>query len=289
MAGDWIKWGKGFLKKPEIVGVANALDIPREKVACSYMLVAEWLDSEGQPDDPEDLDSDITIEILSRNARDNRHALLSHIDGIADVSGFAEALEEKDWIALTETAVVFRRAARHNTETAKRRALATKRQARKRARDAAKTSRIERDNCHANGATRVEESREEVKEPPIVPQGTTHEDDTKPRRRRRKKPGVEEYSDRFEEFWAAYPPLRKQGKRAAWQAWRKAITRAMPAIILAAAKEFAVSPKGRGGNCPGPSPWLNQSRWEDDRAAWQHSDDQPTGPHDPVDEPMKEY
>ena len=154
MAGDWIKWGKGFLRKPEIVAIANALDRPRSEVAAGYMQVAEWLDSEGQPDDPEDVDSDITIEILSRNARDKRHALLSHLDEISGVTEFGEALENVGWVALTDTAIVFKRATRHNTETAKRRALAAKRQRRKRAGERA-------GGRHAKSVTRVEERREE--------------------------------------------------------------------------------------------------------------------------------
>jgi len=132
-----------------------------------------------------------------------------------------------------------------------------------------------------------EQEQEQDIKPPIVPQGTSDRDDAKPRPQKKKPP--EEYSRAFEEFWSVYPPLRRQGKRAAWQAWRLAITRAIPAVILAAAREFAASPRGKGRFCPGPAPWLNQERWQDDRAAWQTSGDEPAGPHEPVDAPYKEY
>jgi hypothetical protein len=204
MAGDWIKWGKGFLRKPEVVGIANALNVPRETIAASYMRVAEWLDSEGSPDDPDDIDSDITIEILSRNARDNRHALLSHLDEVAELSGMAEALENVDWINLTDTAIVFRRAARHNTETAKRRALASKRQARKRAREAKNPSRKKRDARHANGVTREEKRREE--------NSPTENSPHKPPRDLIRDPDLPEclQTDAFREAWSEWVKHRTE-------------------------------------------------------------------------------
>jgi hypothetical protein len=76
------------------------------------------------------------------------------------------------------------------------------------------------------------------------------------------------YSDDFQTFWNAYPSIRRGGKPVAWEAWREAITRATPDRIIEAAREFSESELGRCQYCPGPAPWLNQDRWEDDRAAW---------------------
>ncbi len=121
---------------------------------------------------------------------------------------------------------------------------------------------------------------------PIVPKGTEGAEDGKPSKPRKKNAAADEYSERFLEFWDVYSRVRRTKKADAWEAWRKAITRAMPAVIIAAAKEFAASPEGRSKYCPGPTPWLNQNRWEDDRQSWQLSDDD--GPPGRVEAPYRE-
>jgi hypothetical protein len=110
------------------------------------MEVEEWVDSEGYPDDEGDPDSDITVVLVSRSECDKRAHILSHIDEIAHLKGLAKGLEEVSWIEVTEDGVKFKRAARHNTETAKRRAVAARRQQRHRAsRRSSDTSRSKRD------------------------------------------------------------------------------------------------------------------------------------------------
>lgn len=167
MAGDWIKWTKGFARKPEIVQMADLLELSRQHIASAYMEVAEWLDSEGIPDSEDDPDSDITVTLLSRSQRDKRAQLLSHLDDIARVPGIGGALQKVGWLEVTQTALVFKRAARHNTETSKRRALASRRQRRMRSSATSSVSRFHRDK----NVTREEKRREEKKEPPVVPLG----------------------------------------------------------------------------------------------------------------------
>lgn len=74
-------------------------------------------------------------------------------------------------------------------------------------------------------------------------------------------------ADAFGRFWIVYP--RKIAKPAAAKAWKQAVCRADPEAIIAAAKEFSATPKGQAGEyCPHPATWLNQERWNDDRAEW---------------------
>jgi hypothetical protein len=80
--------------------------------------------------------------------------------------------------------------------------------------------------------------------------------------------GTEEYSPEFLKFWEIFPPRRKDKKRATWKAWQSAIKRKAAEDILAAAGEYAASPKGRGEFCSGPIPWLNGDCWDDDRRSW---------------------
>jgi len=107
---------------------------------------------------------------------------------------------------------------------------------------------------------------------------------------RKPKGNHDEYSRGFLEFWKVYPPRRKTKKPDAWRAWQRAITRASPSLIIRAAREFAASPAGRSVFCPGPGPWLNQDRWDDDRESWQQSDDDThRGPHSPVEAPYPQF
>lgn len=73
----------------------------------------------------------------------------------------------------------------------------------------------------------------------------------------------------FDDFWAAYPPKRKRDKKKAKAAFDKAVKEgANPEEIIEAAKAYAESDEGKGEFCPGPVPWLNGGRWEDDRSSW---------------------
>jgi len=73
----------------------------------------------------------------------------------------------------------------------------------------------------------------------------------------------------FAEFWEAYPPNGRVKRRTAARAYRKARSRASPAEINQAAREFAKTPKGRSRFCPSASTWLSGDGWLDDRKAWQ--------------------
>jgi predicted transcriptional regulator len=73
-------------------------------------------------------------------------------------------------------------------------------------------------------------------------------------------------SDGFDDFWKVYPS--KKGKDEAQAAWAKAIKRAPPEIIIAAAKRYADWLNGgRPGefrpNVKFAQGWLNASRWKD--------------------------
>lgn len=82
--------------------------------------------------------------------------------------------------------------------------------------------------------------------------------------------------ENFAEFWKAFPTRRKTHKGTARKAFAAAVKKADAETIIAAAAEFAASPKGLGDFCPAPSAWLNGECWEDDRAAW-HADQSASG------------
>lgn len=71
---------------------------------------------------------------------------------------------------------------------------------------------------------------------------------------------------RFTEFWAAYP--KKQGKGAAWNAWRKLHPdTSLLAQMIASIQAHRDDPqwlKEGGQFIPFPATWLNQRRFEDE-------------------------
>jgi hypothetical protein len=69
----------------------------------------------------------------------------------------------------------------------------------------------------------------------------------------------------FTAFWDCYP--RRVAKGAARRAWRNAVKKADPVLIVAGAREFraAVEAEGREAQfVPHPSTWLNGERWADE-------------------------
>ena len=66
----------------------------------------------------------------------------------------------------------------------------------------------------------------------------------------------------FETFWTVWP--RKDGKKTALAAWAKAIKRAKPEAIVAAAAAYSASPYRPDRQfVPHASTWLNGDRWDD--------------------------
>lgn len=155
----------------------------------------------------------------------------------------------------------------HNGSTAKARAQSARRAAKSRSaivtQDRYKKrteSRVEEKRVEES---RVEESRgEEIREESRVEEKTKTGE---------KAPAslVLEYSHDFMVFWNAYPKRRRINKRKAFEAWKAALARGYSAnVIIEAAIEYAASAEGQGEFCPGPTPWINGNRWEDDRTPW---------------------
>ena len=70
------------------------------------------------------------------------------------------------------------------------------------------------------------------------------------------------YTNRFEDFWSAYP--RREAKGQAFKAWRKAIKVHNQQMIIEAAKRYGESYTGEYQFIPLASSWLNAERWLDE-------------------------
>lgn len=66
----------------------------------------------------------------------------------------------------------------------------------------------------------------------------------------------------FEDFWAIYP--RRQGRKAAQDAWGKAVKGMDPGDIIAGAHRYATDPNREDAFTALPTTWLNQGRWDDE-------------------------
>lgn len=73
--------------------------------------------------------------------------------------------------------------------------------------------------------------------------------------------GVDAKDDRFDAFWDAYP--KKAGKPAAKKAWAKAVKKADPEKIIAAARVYAGTDGVARGFIKYPQGWLNEERFND--------------------------
>jgi hypothetical protein len=67
----------------------------------------------------------------------------------------------------------------------------------------------------------------------------------------------------WEAFWAVYP--RRVAKAAAQKAWMRAIRRADPAVVVAAAAAYRDQPGRDPHYTAHPATWLNGDRWLDER------------------------
>jgi hypothetical protein len=159
MAPLWIKITHWTPDKPEVFCVAELLKIDPDAVVGKLVRVWIWADQ----------------QLESCNALSVTKTLL---DRIASVTGFADALQKVGWLDETDDGLVFTNFERHNGKTAKNRANTAIRVESHRTRNAdsvTKTLQVKR-KCNARNVTtalpdREEDREEEIKEPPIPPEG----------------------------------------------------------------------------------------------------------------------
>lgn len=154
MAGDWIKMRVDLADDPAVIGMAVTLGIEEDTVVGKLHRLWAW---------------------ASRHTADGNAPVSERwIDRFLDCHGFAQAMRQAGWLEFTAGGILFPNFERHNGETAKARALATRRQQHARNKDpVAQLSRSQRDIS----VTREEKSREEKKEgdespsTPLAPSG----------------------------------------------------------------------------------------------------------------------
>lgn len=141
MAGDWLKFEKATLDKPEVFAIAARLGIDPDAVVGKLIRVWSWFDTHTVDGNA----AGVTPELLDR---------------IAGATGFVTAMHESGWVVVAEDGVSLPNFDRHTGETAKKRALTAKRVAYHRSKGNVEGN----DGSVTPALAREEKRREEKKE-----------------------------------------------------------------------------------------------------------------------------
>lgn len=109
MAGDWIKFEKSTLEKPEVFEIAGQLGLDPDAVIGKLLRVWNWFD-----DQSHDGNAPVTVAALL-----NRYA---------GVTGFVEAMQKVGWLEITNDRLILPNFDRHNGTPSKSRAMSKMRQ-----------------------------------------------------------------------------------------------------------------------------------------------------------------
>lgn len=248
MAGDWIKMRNDLPDDPAVIAIAVKLGIDEFAVIGRLHSFWVWVDEQSRDGHA----AGVTCSWLNRKVQRD---------------GFAEALADVGWLVVDEHGLTIPNFDRHNGDTAKTRALGTRRKQRERALASAgnvpefvTSTSLEMSRSERDKSVTREEKRRDKEIPPNPPRGAA---------RRRASPPSQD--DRFEEFWTSYP--RKTAKQAAVTAWAKLGDEDRQAAIegvqrwIATPEVMRDAQRERGRFLPHPATWLNGRRWEDERSS----------------------
>ncbi|BAM66463.1 hypothetical protein [Xanthomonas citri phage CP2] len=262
MAGDWLKFEKDTLDKPEVFAIAEALGIDPDAVIGKLMRVWSWFDS----------------HTVDGNAARVTSSLL---DRVAGVPGFIAAMALEGWATIETSGVALPHFDRHNGETAKQRALTAKRVQKHKA----KGNDAGNDAGVSGALPREEKRREDVEKqkatgqqaghdaapPDELPQDIAKPDAPVPPQDEGEAPppkritstGKKQTAEHFPKFWAAYPV--KKGKADALKKWKSKGCDAMADQIIAHVRRMEREDDDwLRGFIPHGSTYINGERWEDE-------------------------
>lgn len=251
MAGDWIKFEKATLDKPEVFAMADALGIDPDAVIGKLVRVWAWFDT----------------HTLDGNAA---RVTASLLDRVAGHHGFVTAMSSVGWAEVTDAGVHLPSFDRHNGETAKKRAMGSKRQREFKERNATGNASgvtdTSADASHREEKRREEEQQQETPSAPAAPApGAGAAAGEVPKRIRAPRSDGPKTLHRFPEFWAAYPV--KKGKADAMNKWAaKGLDAISDQIIAHVRKMEREDAQWKRGFIPHGSTYINAEGWQDEPA-----------------------
>ena len=153
MAGDWIKIEHGLLGKPEVMLLADTLDISHYEAVGHLVAFWQWVDLNMSPECPQ--------------VKGTKKGL----DRVAGRDGFADALVSVGWLEVQDGVVFIPGYEVHLSKSAKERAKGQKKKAMQRIKLSPNEGDKQGDKNGTKGGTREEKRREELVNTPLIPQG----------------------------------------------------------------------------------------------------------------------
>ena len=261
MVAEWIKVEKPTARKPEIFGIAKELGIPLDHAFGLCVRFWMWCDDQltnGHADT-------VTLELL---------------DDAFGMKGFASALLKVDWLSIRSGSLEVPHFDRHLSESAKNRALSSRRKTKSRVAD--------RDNCHADSVTKTSSEGERERE---CNTSDTHARGDPPKTRTTNPEKASDktgddltflrgFSDEFLRWWECLPVGMRSGQKACWDLWPKVIVdiqTKLPVSESAAIQHlidrtrlFATSPRGKCTDYRwSPLTFLKDGHYDDTVESWE--------------------
>lgn len=143
MAGDWIKIEHGLLNKPEVMLLADALDVSHFEAVGHLVAFWLWVDLNLSPSCPQ-------VKGTKRG-----------LDRVAGRDGFADALVSVGWLRIEDDLISIPGYEIHLSKSAKERAKGQKKKASQRSKVSPNLSPTTGDKNGTEGGTREEKRREE--------------------------------------------------------------------------------------------------------------------------------
>lgn len=207
MAGEWLKFEKSTLDKPEVLAVAAALGWDADMAIGKFVRMWSWFDT----------------HTVNGDARGVTPALL---DSILRVTGFVSEVQKVGWLEVHEWGIRLPKFGIHCGETAKQRALGAKRNA------AYRASNAKGDDSRVTDASPREEKRREEKKEQERTRGARLPADWKPSatetvwaENERPDVNVAMEAAKFADYWHGVPGAK--GVKLDWTGtWRNWIRRA---------------------------------------------------------------
>lgn len=165
MAGDWIKIEHALPNKPEVMAIAEELDISDMEVVGHLVLFWTWVDQNFCPVSVPDAAGQMS-EVCPRVP-----ATIRGLDRVAGCSGFANALIKVGWLTFENGQVEIPNYEDHLSQSAKYRAVEAKRKRRQRAKKQQEMSGTQRDKRGTKHGQKAGLEKRRVSNTPQPPKG----------------------------------------------------------------------------------------------------------------------
>ncbi|HEY0983539.1 hypothetical protein [Schlesneria sp.] len=247
MAGDWIKVEKSTARKPEIFGIADALQISLDEAFGLCVRFWFWCDDQMTDGHAPRVTTRLLDDAFGRD-------------------GFATALLSVGWLQVRSGSLVIPHFDRHLSESAKTRALSANRKAKSRA-DKSDKSHAE---CHGHSVTETGPEKRESKSINSFSLSREADDLT----------FLTAPNNAFERWWNALPAKMQSGRKACWDYWPKAMVDIQMKIKCSEAEAaehliqrtelFVQSPRGKTEEFRwAPITFLKDGHYDDSVESWE--------------------